>query len=66
MPFPLLSDYWPHAAVGQAYGVLNEEKGFDKRAAYVLDDKGIVRYAKVYDPGTIPESAELLAELKKL
>ena len=66
MPFPLLSDYWPHAAVGKAYGVLNEEKGFDKRAAYVLDDKGIVRYAKVYDPGTIPESAELLAELKKI
>ena len=52
--------------MGKAYGVLNEEKGFDKRAAYVLDDKGIVRYAKVYDPGTIPESAELLAELKKL
>ncbi len=52
--------------MGKSYGVLNEEKGFDKRAAYVLDDKGIVRYAKVYDPGTIPESAELLAELKKI
>ncbi len=46
--------------------MLNEEKGFDKRAAYVLDDKGIVRYAKVYDPGTIPESKELLAELAKI
>ena len=66
LPFPLLSDYWPHAAVGKAYGVLNEEKGFDKRAAYVLDDKGVVRFAKVYDPGTIPESKELLAELNKL
>jgi peroxiredoxin len=66
LPFPLLSDYWPHAAVGKAYGVLNEEKGFDKRAAYVLDDKGIVRFAKVYDPGTIPESTDLLAELKKI
>lgn len=66
LPFPLLSDYWPHAAVGKAYGVLNEEKGFDKRAAYVLDDKGVVRFAKVYDPGTIPESKDLLAELKKL
>lgn len=66
LPFPLCSDYWPHAAVGKAYGVLNEEKGFDKRAAYVLDDKGIVRYAKVYDPGTIPESKELLAELAKI
>jgi len=66
LPFPLLSDYWPHAAVGKAYGVLNEDKGFDKRAAYVLDEKGIVRFAKVYDPGTIPESKDLLAELKKI
>jgi len=66
MPYPLLSDYWPHAAVGKAYGIFNDEKGFDKRAAYVLDEKGIVRYAKVYDPGTIPESKELLAELSKL
>jgi mycoredoxin-dependent peroxiredoxin len=62
----LVSDYWPHAAVGKAYGIFNEDKGFDKRAAYVLDEKGIVRYAKVYDPGTIPLSAELLAELKKI
>ena len=66
IPFPLLSDYWPHAAVGKAYGVLNEEKGFDKRSAYVLDEKGVVRYAKLYDPGTIPTSDELLAELKKI
>jgi hypothetical protein len=38
----------------------------DKRAAYVLDGKGTIRYMKVYEPGTIPESKELLAELKKL
>jgi peroxiredoxin len=62
----LLSDYWPHAAVGKAYGVLNEEKGFDKRSAYVLDEQGIVRFAKLYEPGSIPESKELLAELRKL
>jgi len=66
LPFPLLSDYWPHAAVGKAYDVLNEERGFDKRAAYVLDEKGVIRFAKVYDPGTIPESKDLLAELKKI
>lgn len=52
--------------MGKAYGVLNEEKGFDKRSAYVLDEQGVVRFAKVYDPGTIPESKELLAELRKL
>jgi peroxiredoxin len=66
VPFPLLSDYWPHGAVGKAYGIFNEERGMDKRAAYVLDAKGVVRYAKVYPQGTIPESQELLAELRKL
>jgi peroxiredoxin len=66
LPFPLLSDYWPHGVVGKAYGVFNDERGMDKRAAYVLDEQGIVRYAKVYEPGTIPESKELLAELRKL
>lgn len=66
IPFPLVSDYWPHGAVGKAYGIFNDERGMDKRAAYVLDEKGVVRYAKVYEPGTIPLSAELLAELKKI
>jgi len=61
-----LSDYWPHGAVGQAFGIFNEERGMDKRAAYVIDAKGVVRYAKVYPQGTIPTSEELLAELRKL
>ena len=66
MPFPLLSDYWPHGAVGKAYGIFNEERGMDKRAAYVLDKTGVIRYMKVYEPGTIPESKELLEQLRKL
>ena len=66
MPFPLLSDYWPHGAVVKAYGIFNEERGMDKRAAFVLDAKGIVRYAKLYEPGTIPESKELLEQLRKI
>ncbi len=66
VPFPLLSDFWPHGAVGKAYGIFNEERGMDKRAAYVVDAQGVIRYAKVYPQGTIPTSEELLAELKKL
>jgi alkyl hydroperoxide reductase subunit AhpC len=66
VPFPLLSDFWPHGAVGKAYGIFNEERGMDKRAAYVVDAQGIIRYAKVYPQGTIPTSDELLAELRKL
>ena len=66
IPFPLLSDYWPHGAVGKAYGVFNDERGMDKRAAFLVDAKGIIRWAKVYEPGTIPESKDLLEELRKL
>jgi peroxiredoxin len=66
LPFPLLSDYWPHGAVGKSYGVFNDERGMDKRSAFVVDAQGIVRWSKVYEPGTIPESKELLAELQKI
>ena len=46
IPFPLLSDYWPHGAVGKAYGVFNEERGMDKRAAFLVDARAIVRYRR--------------------
>ena len=38
----------------------------DKRAAFIVDAQGKIVFAKEYTPGTIPESPELLAELKKL
>ncbi len=38
----------------------------DKRAAFIVDGSGKIRWAKEYAPGTIPEAPELLAELKKL
>jgi peroxiredoxin len=66
LPFPLLSDYWPHGAIGKAYGVFNDERGMDKRSAFVLDAKGVIRFAKVYEPGTIPESKDLLEQLRKI
>jgi hypothetical protein len=36
------------------------------RSAFIVDGAGKIRFAKAYDPGTIPESPDLLAELKKL
>jgi hypothetical protein len=38
----------------------------DKRAAFIVDGEGKIRWSKVYEPGTIPESKDLLAELNKL
>jgi peroxiredoxin len=66
LPFPLLSDYWPHGAIGKAYGVFNDERGMDKRSAFLVDDKGVIRFVKVYEPGTIPESKDLLEQLRKM
>ena len=66
LPFPLLSDYWPHGAIGKAYGVFNDERGMDKRSAFLVDASGLIRFAKVYEPGTIPESKDLLERLRQL
>jgi peroxiredoxin len=49
--FPLLSDFWPHGAVAQAYGVFNENAGFADRGTFVIDTSGKVRYAHKQGPG---------------
>lgn len=41
--FPVLSDYWPHGSVAQAYGAFNEKTGSANRYTFVLDEDGIVR-----------------------
>ena len=43
LPFPLLSDYWPHGAVGKAYGIFNDERGIDARSVFLLDAQEIGR-----------------------
>ncbi|MEV8439067.1 peroxiredoxin [Actinosynnema sp. NPDC051121] len=49
--FPLLSDFWPHGQVAQAYGVFNEERGLANRGTFLIDTEGVVRYAEVNAPG---------------
>jgi len=49
--FPLLSDFWPHGAVAQAYGSFNEQAGFANRATFLVDRDGIVRFAELNGPG---------------
>jgi len=49
--FPILSDFWPHGAVSQAYGVFNENAGFSNRGTFVIDRSGIIRFAEMKQPG---------------
>jgi mycoredoxin-dependent peroxiredoxin len=49
--FPLLSDFWPHGKVAQAYGVFNEDAGLAVRGTFLIDKDGVVRFAEVNAPG---------------
>lgn len=57
--FPLLSDF--NKEVSQAYGSFYDEfvfnlKGVSKRAAFVVDEKGVIVYAEVLDnAGDLPD-----------
>jgi peroxiredoxin len=62
---PLLSDYWPHGATAQAYGVLREQ-GFTERATFIVDKAGIIRFKHVYDIDELPTNAELFEALNEI
>jgi peroxiredoxin len=64
--FPMLSDFWPHGGVAQAYGVFNEQAGFANRGTFVIDKEGVVRYADMQGPGETRDQKpwrETLAEI---
>jgi alkyl hydroperoxide reductase subunit AhpC len=41
--FPVLSDFWPHGEVTDAYGTFDPNVGAAFRSTYVLDPEGVVR-----------------------
>ncbi|KOV80048.1 peroxiredoxin [Nocardia sp. NRRL S-836] len=55
--FPLLSDFWPHGAVAQAYGVFNDAVGMALRGTFLVDTEGVVRFAEVNAPGEARDQA---------
>ena len=66
VPFPIASDFWPHGAVAKSYDVLNEETGTARRSVFLVDPDGVIRWSHEYPRGTLPDGAELAAELEKL
>ncbi|KAA8964458.1 peroxiredoxin [Mycobacterium sp.] len=49
--FPVLSDFWPHGEVSQAYGVFNDQAGYPNRGTFVIDRSGVIRFAEMKQPG---------------
>jgi len=63
--YPLLSDFWPHGAIAQKYGVFRED-GRSERALFVADKEGIVRYVDIHDIDDKPDNEEIFRVLRQL
>ena len=55
LPFALLSDFWPHGATAQAYGVFNDTAGMALRGTFLVDAEGKIAFAEVNQPGDARE-----------
>jgi peroxiredoxin len=64
--FPVLSDFWPHGAVSQAYGVFNADAGVSNRGTFVVDRGGIIRFAEMKQPGEQRDQSVWTDALKAL
>lgn len=63
--FPVLSDFWPHGAVAERYGVLRSD-GVSERAIFIVDQRGLIRYIEVSDINRRPDLETCIGELEKL
>ncbi|MBZ5570655.1 MAG: redoxin domain-containing protein [Acidobacteriia bacterium] len=66
---PMCSDFYPHGAVTQAFGIMREGPplaGISERAAFIVDKGGKIVFARVYPLDQTPKNDELLEALQKL
>ncbi|MCP4691803.1 MAG: redoxin domain-containing protein, partial [Desulfobacterales bacterium] len=63
--FHVLSDFWPHGAVADRYGVLRSD-GVTERALFIIDKKGVIRFIKVSDINKRPKLEWLIRKLESL
>ncbi len=61
----LLADFWPHGGVAAKFGIFIEKAGISERANFLIDENGIIIFAKVYERGVIPDIEEIFLALKK-
>ena len=64
--FQLLSDFWPHGATAQKYGIFLEERGTALRATFIIDKQGIVQWSVVHGLGEARDADEYAKVLASL
>jgi len=68
VPFPLLSDFWPHGAVASAYGVFDPDRGCPRRSTYVVDRDGRVAWSvhhQIAESRNLGQYIDVLDTLKR-
>jgi peroxiredoxin (alkyl hydroperoxide reductase subunit C) len=63
--FPVLSDFWPHGAVADRYGVLRSD-GVSERALVFIDKQGIIKNIEVSDINRRPDLEACAINLEQL
>ncbi|WP_150243581.1 peroxiredoxin [Nocardiopsis quinghaiensis] len=65
-PFALLSDFWPHGRVADAYGVFDRERGTARRGTFLVDAGGAVRWSVLTAASQPRDVGEYLVRLREL
>ena len=63
--FDVVSDFWPHGKVSDAYGVLRSD-GMSERAVFIIDKTGIIRFIHLEDINVRPDLGVLIQALERL
>lgn len=61
--FSLLSDFWPHGQVAQAYGVFDDARGFALRGTFIIDGEGVIRWSVVNPTSSARDVADYVKAL---
>ncbi len=64
--YDLLSDFWPHGAAAQAYGVFLDKAGIATRGTFIIDKEGVLRWQVVNGPGDARSNDDYRAALAAL
>jgi peroxiredoxin len=64
--FPLLADFEPKGEVARRYGVYDQGTGMSKRALFVVDGEGAIRWSYVSPIGVNPGADGILQALEAM
>jgi len=67
--FPLGSDFFPHGAVAESFGILRTGEplpGINERAVFIIDKEGIIRSVNILELGEVPDNDDAFEVLRQL